>query len=195
MPQDPLDKALDKAWESFADGRLARAEKAAREAISLAPDHGAAWWALGAVLERAGRLLAADRAFHRAARASREPQAMPCRVSASRFVASVDKAKAALPPQLAEALGEVTLVLADRPTLHQLADAEAEDLLGWFSGPTRSERADSNYPPSIHLFRVPHQHQVSTIGDFDDEVRRTLFHEFGHYLGFDESDMERFGLD
>ncbi|HOE97730.1 MAG TPA: metallopeptidase family protein [Candidatus Sumerlaeota bacterium] len=48
--------------------------------------------------------------------------------------------------------------------------------------------------PRILLF---HKNIAKIAGDFDaleDELRRTLFHEVGHYLGFDEDQLEEMGL-
>lgn len=197
---DRLGGHLAAAWGAYRAARPAQGIVEARAALALAPRHGEAWYVLAACLERADRLGEADRCFHRAAQAATEPQAPPYRVSWRRFRGLVDDAVAALPDRLRAAFGEVTLVVADYAEPGLLTDHPDEvELLGLFTGAPRGERfaAESAMDPTpcIHLWRRAHEHECSAREELAAEVRRTLFHEFGHYLGYDEDGLEALGLD
>ena len=78
----------------------------------------------------------------------------------------------------------------------ELCDAEA-DLLGLFEGLARHEGTPQSPDdlPRIRLF-------IATIWDYTDrdpqafreEIRITLLHELGHYLGLDEAQVAALGL-
>lgn len=75
---------------------------------------------------------------------------------------------------------------------HWLEDGVAPDSLGLFSGPSLREPNDPEFfeTPCITLFLE--QLWDYCKGDhavFDDEVRLTYIHEFGHYLGLEEADL------
>ncbi len=106
--------------------------------------------------------------------------------------AEVERCLEELPPEVRAAADEVTVVL--RPH----GDGLERDLLGLFTGLPIHEHASSSDPavPQIELF-------LETIWDFVgqspagfvDEVRVTLLHELGHYLGWDEDDLAARGLE
>jgi predicted Zn-dependent protease with MMP-like domain len=194
---DPVAAQVTKAWDAY---RLADPEAgiaAAKAALAQESRHGGAWYVMGACHERAGRFGRADRCFHRAAHVNVEPQAMPYRIAWPRFCALVERSAAALPPALGKALGEVTLVLADYAEPALLEEFEERELLGLFTGPTRAERSPTadgaDLPPQVHLFRRAHEHTCSTREELETEVRSTLIHEFGHYLGYGEDELEKLG--
>lgn len=70
------------------------------------------------------------------------------------------------------------------------------DLLGLFVGAPLTEPDECPLPPQIILF-------IENLWSFADEdltffreeVRTTYLHELGHYLGLDEIDLEKRGLD
>lgn len=120
---------------------------------------------------------------------------LPWRVPWRTFAAAVEAAGKSLPECLQPALAEVTLVLADYPDPQDLEDFTDPELLGLFTGPTRAERdAYPEVSPAIHLFRRAHEHACGSRQEFLDEVRTTLIHEFGHYLGYGEDVLEALGL-
>ncbi|MFO8026705.1 MAG: metallopeptidase family protein [Opitutales bacterium] len=102
-----------------------------------------------------------------------------------------------LPPEVRAALEEIPVHLQARPEA-EVAKACGDDLLGLFSGEAMHERGETLLPapPQIHLY-------LSNIWDearqdpvaFREEVRITLLHELGHYLGWNEEDMERYGIE
>jgi len=203
----PPESALTAAWNAYRGGDTATGITQAEGVVASEPSHGEGWYVLALNLERAGRLGEADRCFQRAARASEAPQSPPYRVSWRRFVNVVELAASGLPETMRKQVEEVALVLADYPDPGQVesdvdgdaeVDAEAE-VLGLFEGLPRSERSDadpqSGITPRISIFRRAHEHAAGSRADFTDQVRTTLIHELGHYLGYGEDDLERLGLD
>lgn len=190
-----LAEVIAMVWDAYQAADLPRALAAGRAAIAAFPAHGECWFAYACVLERDGQLIAADRAFRRAEKAPDDAQPLPCRVSWSRFERAVDHGAAALPPPLKAVFDEVALVLADYAEPELLDELGEAELLGLFVGTPKGETpAPEDLTPRIYLFRRAHEHAARTVRDFDDEVRRTLLHEFGHYLGYDEDGLERLGL-
>jgi predicted Zn-dependent protease with MMP-like domain len=204
-PADPQEAAppepVQKVWAEFHRGAVAGGITLGEAAVAVLPNHGEAWYALACCHERAGELLVADRLFGRAARTSHEPRSRPWRVSWRRFCSEVDRAIEGLPPALRQVLTqEVTLILADYAdgSLAERCHTGGE-LLGYFSGHTRGDRgagaSDPVLNPRIFIYRRAHEHAVISASEFRDEVRRTLVHELGHYVGFDEEDLEGLGLE
>lgn len=196
--EDPALVAIEAVWEAYRAGDVTRGVALGRAAVDEHADHGEAWFALGCCLERGGDLLAADRCFARAARARIDPQPSPCRVSWARFRRIVDEAVQALPERLRKVLlGEVTVVLADYAEPDLLTEHADPELLGLFSGVARGDRltsAPGTLSPRIHVFRRAHEHACSDLRDLADEVRKTLYHELGHYIGFDEDGLDELGM-
>jgi predicted Zn-dependent protease with MMP-like domain len=77
-----------------------------------------------------------------------------------------------------------------------LNEGEDPDLLGLFVGPALADPDESPLPPQIILF-------LENLWEFSDghedrfreEIRTTYLHELGHYLGLDELDLEKRGLE
>ena len=196
---DRLGGHLAAAWTAYRAADLGTGLREARAAVALAPRNGEAWYLLAMHLERSGRTGQSDRCFMRAARANVDPQDPPYRVPFARFRALVAAAAADLPPRLRTGFDEVSLVIADYAEPELLADRDDVELLGLFTGTPRPERSTGadflGLTPSIHLFRRAHEHHCGSRAELAAEVRRTLFHEFGHYLGYDEDDLTAMGLE
>ncbi|HKK17970.1 MAG TPA: metallopeptidase family protein [Opitutales bacterium] len=101
-----------------------------------------------------------------------------------------------LPKEVRQALRDVPVHLHARPDA-DIAKDFGEDLLGLFSGEARQDRGETLLPepPQIHLYLENiwafADHEIDA---YMEEVRVTLLHELGHYLGWDEDDMERYGI-
>jgi predicted Zn-dependent protease with MMP-like domain len=70
------------------------------------------------------------------------------------------------------------------------------ELLGLFAGSERGALNEAGTPavsPCIYIFRRAHEHQCASRREFDGEVKQTLFHELGHYLGYDEDQLDELG--
>ena len=103
-----------------------------------------------------------------------------------------------LPAAVREPAGRVPVCFEAHPNAAILAEGFEPDILGLFVGPAHDAEAAGTemLPPQILLF-------LANIWDyaggaepaFREEVRVTYLHELGHYLGWDESDLEVRGLD
>jgi predicted Zn-dependent protease with MMP-like domain len=183
-------------WEAYRLDEIPRATAAAQALVKDQPTHGEAWFWLGCCLERSGDYRAADKAFLRGTRAKVEPQHAPFRVSWRHFQAAVEAAGDALPEKLKAALEEVSLVLADYAEPVLLEGFDEPELMGLFVGPERGDLLEGGAPnlsPRIYVFRRSHEHGCSSRRDFDSEVQQTLYHELGHYLGYDEDELDALG--
>ncbi len=185
---------LAAVWDDYAADRPRRGAGLGLGLVQDHPGHGEAWYAYACCLERLGAWRDADCAFARAARARESPQATPYRISLARFHGAVAAARDALPGDLRRSLDEVAVVIADYAHPAQLAGFAEPELLGLFSGPPRAERHDAGGTmPTIHLWRRAHEHHCHDAAGMRSEIRQTLWHELGHYLGYDEDELDALG--
>ena len=191
----PLEAALEPVWLAYKQGRSADAVMAAKVVVQDFSSSGQAWFALGCAWERAADYLAADKAFAKASRCTEDEVGVPYRVSWRTFQSVVASSIEALPAKLKDSLADVTLVLADYADPELVAAFPDSELLGLFTGPVRAERDQQpEISPVIHVFRRAHEHSCATAKEFRHEVKQTLWHEFGHYLGFGEGELDSMGL-
>ena len=110
----------------------------------------------------------------------------------------VAAAQRRLPPEVRTAAGDVAVCFEPHPNAALVAEGCEPDVLGLFIGHEYlGELADAQpLPPQIMLF-------LENIWDYAegdeavyrDEIRLTYLHELGHYLGWDEDEVARRGLD
>ena len=101
-----------------------------------------------------------------------------------------------LPPEIRAALHQLPVHLQARPDAHIAAEL-GEELLGLFSGEASHERGETLLPspPQIHLyFENIWEEAGRNPANYREEIRITLLHELGHYLGWNEDDMEQHGI-
>lgn len=103
-----------------------------------------------------------------------------------------------LPKALRSRAAVLPVTFERRPSQDMLAEGIESDTLGLFVGESfaEGEAGGDPMPPQILLFLE----NLWECADEDDvnyrfEIRTTLIHELGHYLGLDESDLEYRGLD
>lgn len=126
---------------------------------------------------------------------------MPIEVSDEAFDAMVRDAIADLPDEFRAALEVVRVEVRDRPTAEQLASvglSEDELLLGLYVGvplPERSVQDAPRLPDVIALFKQDLEDACDDLQTLRREVRITLYHELGHYFGFDEDGLATLGYD
>ena len=105
---------------------------------------------------------------------------------------------AALPPDLRACLADLAITLDPRPTPdEEQEEGDDEALLGLFVGPSYVEASDDSdpTPSAIRLFVENLRDEAEEDPSlFRHEVRTTLLHELGHYLGLDENELDKRGL-
>ncbi len=101
--------------------------------------------------------------------------------------------RAALPDDLRNRLTGLVVTLDPKPTPdEEQQEGDNEALLGLFVGPSFGEELDTAdpIPPVIRLFVENLRDEAEDEPErFRQEVRTTLLHEIGHYLGLDEEEL------
>jgi predicted Zn-dependent protease with MMP-like domain len=103
----------------------------------------------------------------------------------------------ALPPVLCSEAEACRIELAEMAAAVQIEDDLPDDLLGLFEGNARCDPlpASPEEMPRIRLFLDNLWEDCERdLETFRDEVRITLLHELGHYLGLDEDQVAALGL-
>jgi predicted Zn-dependent protease with MMP-like domain len=116
-------------------------------------------------------------------------------VSKQEFQKLVEQAFDQLPPEFAELLDNVAVVVEDEPSAEDLEsvglDPENDDLLGLYQGVPQDERGAgySALPDRVVLYRLPILWVCDSRREVVREIRDTLVHELGHHFGLGEDDM------
>ena len=111
----------------------------------------------------------------------------------------VTAAQRRLPPEVRAAATAVPVCYEPWPNDAILAEGWEPDILGLFvghehGGELRDDPAP--LPPQILLFLENlWDYAEGDVAVFRDEVRLTYLHELGHYLGWDEDEVARRGLE
>ncbi len=145
-----------------------------------------AHYELGLCLDRAGEAADADREFREAERLAPDSYPAPARLSADDFDALVASAVEAIPPEFAEHLKQVSLVVQDYPD-----PKDDPFLLGLYAGTPRTEASldPGGTLDRIFLFKRNHELLVDSEDELREEVRKTIVHELAHHFGLEEKDM------
>jgi predicted Zn-dependent protease with MMP-like domain len=109
----------------------------------------------------------------------------------------VERALDGLPPDLANLLDNVAIVVEDWPGREAQPDSGGPDdtLYGLYEGVPLTERGDSYYgvlPDRITIFRGPLERDFRA-DELEEQVRVTVVHEIAHYFGFGEERLEELG--
>ena len=98
-----------------------------------------------------------------------------------------------LPDPLRAAADELILVVEAGGAAR---DGTGDEIYGLFDGVSRGERSGYGDPPArITLYARTLVADFLSDEELAREVRRTVVHEIGHYLGLDEEDLQRRGLE
>lgn len=112
------------------------------------------------------------------------------------FEELVAQALDSLPDHLAEALTNVEVVVEDEPPAEYLATLPSgHTLLGHYHGVPLTKRG--NYggvlPDKISIYRGPITRMARTPERIQEQVRKTVLHEIGHYFGIEEDRLHELG--
>ncbi len=114
---------------------------------------------------------------------------MAVRMSPQRFDELVGDALDLLPGELAAAIDNVVILVADR-------NPDEPELLGLYEGVALTER-DSWYagalPDTITIYRDALLDMCHTDAEVVDEVAVTVIHEIAHHFGIDDERLHELG--
>ncbi len=191
------------AWIQFEQLRFGEARNAINRALRLDPTNAEAYYVRAMLRERRLEHESALRDYTRAHRHGLEAFPMPVRLDDASVAAIVEEALSVLHPSIQEYLLQVAILLEDVPAEELLREYEPPappaEILGYFAGVSLAERSIedpwSNLPSAIVLFRCNLQRIASDPERMVEELRVTVFHEVGHFLGLNEDDLKARGLD
>ncbi len=117
-------------------------------------------------------------------------------LSRREFIRLVRRAYRQVPPAVREALCNVDIAVEEWASAEELGLRQGEStLFGLYTGVPLPEREGGEplMPDRIVIYRQPMLESCSTRAEVVREVRVTLLHEVGHYLGMSEEDLHRLG--
>jgi predicted Zn-dependent protease with MMP-like domain len=187
----------------FEQLRFDEAWNASLRATRLDPRDPEGWWWRGLLRERRGDLPGADRALRRASLLDDRRFPWPIPLTDAMIEAVVEQSLRDMHPSIRTYLQQIPILLEEVPSDDVLFDFEEPpspaELLGFFSGYSLADRSIdnpwSNLPAAIVLFRRNLERYATDRDHLIEELRVTVLHEVGHFLGLDEDDLERRGLD
>ncbi|MCI1635776.1 metallopeptidase family protein [Bifidobacterium sp.] len=114
------------------------------------------------------------------------------------FESAVHDAIASLPQRFLSVMDNIVVTVADEATEQQLGrgNSPANELLGLYEGiplPRRSWGYAGALPDVITIFKGPHMRLCKSPEQLEDQIRRTVLHEIGHYFGFDDAYLHSHG--
>ena len=112
------------------------------------------------------------------------------------FERLVEEALREIPRRFRKAMNNVAVVVEDEPPAHVLEELEIEppdSLFGLYQGtplPERSWSYGNTLPDRISIYQHPIEEACEDDEEIMDCVAETVIHEFGHYFGMSEEQIE-----
>jgi predicted Zn-dependent protease with MMP-like domain len=117
-------------------------------------------------------------------------------VTRERFTRLVEEALQEIPRRFREAMKNVAVIVEDEPAPDILAEMEIDppdSLFGLYQGTPLTERGwgyGNALPDRISIYQRPIEDECEDDEDIRDCVAETVIHEFGHYFGMSEEEIE-----
>jgi predicted Zn-dependent protease with MMP-like domain len=112
------------------------------------------------------------------------------------FSELVEEALQEIPRRFRLAMKNVAVVVEDEPPAHVLDEMEIgpdDTLFGLYQGtplPQRGWGYGNTLPDRISIYQGPIEEACETDEEIRDCVAETVIHEFGHYFGMSEQEIE-----
>ena len=113
------------------------------------------------------------------------------------FQTVAEAALAELPQELLDHLGNVAILIDERPPAELAADGIEPNVLGLYHGVPLNRRSVSfgaPYADTIHLFRANLERVCRTRAELAARIRIVVLHETAHFFGYSEAQLRRMGL-
>jgi predicted Zn-dependent protease with MMP-like domain len=113
-----------------------------------------------------------------------------------RFTRLVEEALREIPRRFRTEMKNVAVIVEDEPPSHILVEMEIEppdSLFGLYQGTPLPERGwgyGNTLPDRISIYQAPIEQACRDDEEIRDCVAETVIHEFGHYFGMDEDQIE-----
>ena len=114
----------------------------------------------------------------------------------NRFQRLVEEALREIPRRFRSAMQNVAVIVEDEPSPQILEEMEIEppdSLFGLYQGtplPNRGWGYGNALPDRISIYQGPIEEACEDDDEIRDCVAETVIHEFGHYFGMDEDQIE-----
>ena len=112
------------------------------------------------------------------------------------FERLVARALEALPEPFAAHLDNVIIIIEEWPRdelLRQMGMGPDETLMGYYEGTPLTEYGRDfgmQLPDRIFIFKGPIERLCNSREEVEEEIRKTVMHEVGHYFGLGEEELE-----
>lgn len=117
---------------------------------------------------------------------------------AAEFEEVIERALQELPEWVSSLMDNVVVVAMDSPPAEEGRRDCSDTPLGEYVGVSLLDRAADYWgvlPDEIRVYRRPHVSLGLSRAETEEEIRRTLLHELGHYLGLSEQRLHQLGWD
>jgi len=112
------------------------------------------------------------------------------------FEKLVREAVELLPQELKNKLENVAFIVEEEsPPWPEEEEENGQELLGLYHGISQRDRGfwyGNVLPDRIIIYRRPLERISTSSENLKENIRQTVFHEVGHYFGFDEDNLRRF---
>ena len=183
----------------FEQGEYRKSLAEMDRALRLAPDDPDTHYRRGLVLEKLARHTEAREALAKAAEIEPRHYPLPLEMPPEAFDAVVERSIENLPPALREFLRNVPVLIEDFPSRRVVCeDNVSPQILGLFVGTPHQEKTSisvATTPDQILLFKKNLEKVATSEEELTEEIRKTVLHEVGHYLGFGEEDLAELGYE
>lgn len=113
-------------------------------------------------------------------------------ISDEQFDDLINEALVSLPGEHVKRIENIAILREDDPTPEQRLQLKLRDdqsLYGLYEGlPLTARQGQTRLmPDKITLFKNPIASSATTLSEFKEQIRHTLWHEIGHYYGLDHT--------
>jgi predicted Zn-dependent protease with MMP-like domain/Flp pilus assembly protein TadD len=119
-------------------------------------------------------------------------------LSRERFEELAQAAFDELPERIRTLLENVPILASDYPALELVAEGSDPRMMGFFSGiPWPEKSSIGGVPPHldcVFLYQRNIERICRNAKEVEEEIRKTLLHETGHFFGLSEEELEAMGL-
>lgn len=112
------------------------------------------------------------------------------------FTVLVEEALREIPRRFRKAMRNVAVVVEEEPS-HEILDEmeidEGDTLFGLYQGTPLTQRGwgyGNNLPDRISIYQKPIEEACADEEEIRDCIAETVIHEFGHYFGMSEEEIE-----